>query len=106
MTGLFIFTFLPKMCCSSESRSIEQASVLPHNLFQNVKDTDYTDLPGGMTGTITSRLYDMEYFFPLQILRHTTNPLEVLVFELYTEIFYSFSHRVVAGIKSLCSQYT
>lgn len=46
------------------TRSIGQASTLPHYLFQNVKDTDYTDLPDGIT--VKSGPYGMEYFFSLR----------------------------------------
>lgn len=62
LTGLFISAV--KMClsfkskCARRTRSIGQASTLPLYLFQNVKDTDYTDLPDGMTVTVKSGPYD------------------------------------------------
>lgn len=51
--------------CAGAQRAkfIGQASTLPCYLFQNVKETDYTQLPDGMSVTVKFGPYGMEYFF-------------------------------------------
>ena len=98
------------MCWSLENndaritRSVGKASTLLQYLFQHLKCTDYTDLPDGMTITITSGPFDMEYF-PLRFSdsRHIHCKYHIKnKKKLNTKhIFHSFFHRLVSIVISI-----
>lgn len=79
------------MCWSSENKSartttsIGQVSTLPRYIFQNAKDTDYTDLPDGMIIT-TSGPYDREYFLTYTL---KANLFQTLVLIYTKQTFFS-----------------
>lgn len=107
-----------KSCHFRRTRCIGQTSTLPHCFFQNVKDTDCTDLPDGMTVTITSGPNDIQqfFFFTPQIVRLQKNPLQnalllFAAFDLDTKQFSSsrliFSrHTLLFSTNPQCSRFS
>lgn len=75
---------------SEEPDVLDRLQLSLHCLFQNVKDTDCTDLPDGITVTITSGPNDIQHFFFLsdcqtQEESFATALLLFAAFDLYTK---------------------